>query len=36
MRRNSHVRFCSRDGIEKEASTITPKEPDFVNNIEEE
>lgn len=36
MRRNSHVQFCSRDGIEKQPSTITPKEPDFVNNIEEE
>jgi hypothetical protein len=36
MRRNSHVRFWSRDGIEKEPSTITQKEPDFVNNIEEE
>jgi len=38
MRRNSQVRFCSRDGIEikKEPSTITPKEPDSVNNIEEE
>jgi len=36
MRRNSHVRFCSRDGIEKKSSTITPKEPNFVNNIEEE
>lgn len=38
MRRNSHVRFCSRDGIEieKEPSTITPKEPGSVNNIEEE
>jgi hypothetical protein len=36
MRRNSHVQFCSRDGIEKQASTITPKEPDSVNNIEEE
>ncbi|CAK7324617.1 unnamed protein product [Dovyalis caffra] len=28
MRRNSHVRFCSRDGIAKQPSTITPKEPD--------
>jgi hypothetical protein len=36
MRRNSHVRFCSRDGIAKQPSTITPKEPDSVNNIEEE
>jgi len=36
MRRNSHVRFCSRDGIKKRPSTITPKDPDFVNNIEEE
>lgn len=36
MRRNSHVQFCSRDGIEKEPSTITPKEQDSVNNIEEE
>jgi len=34
MRRNSHVRFCSRGG--KKPSTITPKEPDFVSNIEEE
>ncbi|DAD49580.1 TPA_asm: hypothetical protein HUJ06_032046 [Nelumbo nucifera] len=32
MRRNSHVRFCSRDGIEKQPSTITPKEPDFVTH----
>ena len=36
MRRNSHVRFCSRDGIQKKPSTITQKEPDSVNNIEEE
>jgi len=36
MRRNSHVRFCSRGGIKKKPSTITPKEPDSVNNIEEE
>ena len=36
MRINSHVRFCNRDGIEKEPSTITPKELDSVNNIEEE
>lgn len=36
MRRNSHVWFCSRDVIQKEPSTITPKEPDSVNNIEEE
>jgi NADH pyrophosphatase NudC (nudix superfamily) len=36
MRRNSHVQFCSRDGTKKEPSTITPKEPDFANNIEEE
>jgi len=36
MRRNSHVRFCSRDGRGKQPSTITPKEPDSVNNIEEE
>jgi len=36
MRRNSHVRFCSRDGIQNKPSTITPKEPDSVNNIEEE
>jgi hypothetical protein len=36
MRRNSHVQFCSRDGIEKEPSTITQKEQDSVNNIEEE
>jgi hypothetical protein len=37
MRRNSHVQFCSRDGIHKQQpSTITPKETDFVNNIEEE
>jgi len=36
MRRNSHVQFCSRDGIPKEPSTITPKEQDSVNNIEEE
>jgi len=36
MRRNSHVRLCSRDGIQKQPSTITPKEPDFVNNIEVE
>lgn len=36
MRRNSHVQFCSRDGTKKEPSTITPKELDFVNNIEEE
>jgi len=36
MRRNSHVQFCSRDGIEKDPSTITPKEQDSVNNIEEE
>jgi hypothetical protein len=36
MRRNSHVRFCNRDGIEKQPSTITLKEPDSVNNIEEE
>ncbi|CAI9776929.1 unnamed protein product [Fraxinus pennsylvanica] len=28
MRRNSHVRFCSRDGIVKQPSTITPKELD--------
>ena len=26
----------SRDGIEKKPSTITPKKPDSVNNIEEE
>jgi len=36
MRRNSHVQFCSRDGTKKEPSTITRKEPDFANNIEEE
>jgi hypothetical protein len=36
MRRNSHVQFCSRDGITKDPSTITPKELDSVNNIEEE
>lgn len=36
MKRNSHVQFCSRDGIEKETSTITRKGPDFVNNIEED
>lgn len=36
MKRNFHVRFCNRDGIEKEPSTITPKELDSVNNIEEE
>jgi len=36
MRRNYHVRFCSRDGITKEPSTITPKELDSVNNTEEE
>lgn len=36
MRRNSHVWFCSRDGIQKQTSTITQKEPDSVNNIEEE
>jgi len=36
MRRNSHVRFCSRDGIKKKPSTITIEEPDSVNNIEEE
>jgi len=36
MRRNSHVRFCSRDEIAKQTSTITPKEPDSANNIEEE
>jgi len=36
MRGNSHVQFCSRGGIEKQPSTITPKEPDSVNNIEEE
>ena len=36
MRRNSHVQFCSRDGTKKEPSTITPKELDFVKNIEEE
>jgi len=36
MRRNSRVQFCSRDGTKKEPSTITPKELDFVNNIEEE
>ncbi|CAL9222136.1 unnamed protein product [Arabidopsis halleri] len=37
MRRNSHVQFCSRDGISNlEPSTITQKEPDFVNNIEED
>lgn len=36
MRRNSHVWFCSRDGIQKQPSTITPKEPNFVNNTEEE
>ncbi|XP_022845261.1 uncharacterized protein LOC111368250 [Olea europaea var. sylvestris] len=28
MRRNSHVRFCSRDGIVKQPSSITPKELD--------
>lgn len=36
MRRNSHVWFCSRDEIHKQSSTITPKEPDSVNNTEEE
>ena len=36
MRRNSHVQFCNRDGIENETSIITPKEQDSVNNIEEE
>lgn len=36
MRRNSHVQFWSRDGIPKQPSTITPKELDSVNNIEEE
>lgn len=36
MKRNSHVWFCSRDGIQKQPSTITPKEPNFVNNTEEE
>jgi len=36
MRRNSHVRFCNRDGINKQPSTITQKEADSVNNIEEE
>lgn len=36
MRRNSHVQFCSRDGIAKQPSTITLKEPDSVNNTEEE
>ncbi|KAL5985167.1 60S ribosomal protein L14 [Asimina triloba] len=35
MRRNSHVRFCSRDGIEKQPSTITPKEPDSTNRSRE-
>jgi len=36
MRRKSHVQFCSRDGSNKEPSTITPKEPDSVNTIGEE
>ncbi|KAG7559307.1 hypothetical protein ISN45_Aa05g009020 [Arabidopsis thaliana x Arabidopsis arenosa] len=37
MRRNSHVQFYGRDGISNlEPSTITQKEPDFVNNIEED
>lgn len=36
MRRNSHVRFWNRGESEKKSSTITPKEPDSVNNIEEE
>jgi len=36
MRRNFHVQFWSRDGIPKQPSTITPKELDSVNNIEEE
>ncbi|PHT34505.1 Cytochrome subunit alpha [Capsicum baccatum] len=29
MRRNSNVQFYSRDGIQKQPSTITPKEPDL-------
>jgi len=36
MRRNSHVQFCSRDGIDKQPSTITQKEQDSVNTIEGE
>jgi len=36
MRRNSHVQFWTRDGIEKHPSIRTLKEPDSVNTIEEE
>ena len=33
MRGNSHVRFCSKDGIVKQPSTITPKELDWKHDI---
>lgn len=36
MKRNFHVQFCNRDRTKKWPWTITPKEPDFINNVEEE